>query len=76
MITGKDINPRKKIYYLGGVIIEILKKHTEQNMAFFDIFHIVNEKEKISVNLFTLTLDWLFLLGVIDHNKGEIKKCF
>lgn len=76
MITGKDINPNRKVYYLGGIVIEILKKNSKQNMAYFDIFHMINEKEKISVNLFTLTLDWLFLLNVIDFNKGNIKKCF
>lgn len=76
MIIGRDINPKKKIYYLGGLVIDILKQNPKQNIAFLDVFHKVNEKEKISVNLFTFTLDWLFLLGVVDIYKGHIKRCF
>jgi hypothetical protein len=76
MITGKDINPKKKIYYLGGITLQILKEYPSEDVPFFDVFQKLNEKERISINLYTLTLDWLFLLGVITLNKGGIKKCF
>lgn len=76
MITGKDINPKKKIYYLGGVILDILKETPNQDVNFFDVFQKVNEKDRISINLFALTLDWLFLLEVISFKKGCIQKCF
>ncbi len=46
-------------------------------LIFFDIFQKLNETEKISINLYSLILDWLFLLGVIRKNKkGTLEKCF
>jgi len=76
MIIGKDINPKKEIYYLGGIVVKILKEFPQEEVVFFDAFQRVSEVEKVSINLFTLTLDWLFILGIITLNKGYIKKCF
>jgi hypothetical protein len=76
MILGKDIHPQRKIYYLGSLTLEIFKSSPKKELDFFDIYQKINEYEKISMKLFTLTLDWLFLLGIIKSNKGCIKKCF
>ncbi len=76
MIIGKDIHPERKIYYLGALVLGILKKSPESKLDFFYIYQKVNESETVSMKLFTLTLDWLFLLGVINSNKGHIEKCF
>lgn len=76
MITGKDISPKRKIYYLGAVAIEILNDYPEKEIDFFDVFQKMKDKEKISINLFILTLDWLFLSGVITINNKYIRKCF
>jgi hypothetical protein len=75
MILGKDIHPQRKIYYLGAIVIEILQS-TDNRCDFFSVYQQVSEKEKISMNLFTLTLDWLFLFGLIENRKGLIQKCF
>ena len=42
----------------------------------FDFFELFQVKEKITMNLFLLILDWLFVLGLIDNKNGVIKKCF
>lgn len=76
MIIGKDIHPERKIYYLGALVLDTLKKSSEKELDFFYIYQKVNENEKVSMKLFTLTLDWLFLLGAINSNKGNIEKCF
>ncbi|MBF0452514.1 MAG: hypothetical protein HQK75_17560 [Candidatus Magnetomorum sp.] len=76
MIIGKDIHPERKIYYIGALIIEILKKVPDTTFDFFDIYQKLNKSEKVTIKLFTLTLDWLFLLGAISRDKGNIKKCF
>jgi len=76
MIVGKDILPEREIYYLGALLIEILRDFPQTELGFFDIFQKVNERKKVSIKLFTLTLDWLFLLGIIKNNKGNIEKCF
>lgn len=76
MILGKDIHPQRKIYYLGAIVIEILKSTNNEGDDFFSLYEQVSKKEKISMNLFALTLDWLFVLGLIEHKKGLIQKCF
>jgi ABC-3C biological conflict system middle component len=77
MIISKDINPERDFYYLGAKVIEIISQEKDRKVDFFYIFEKINISEKISINLFTLTLDWLYLIGAIDKpEKGKIVKCF
>jgi len=77
MIVSKDINPERDFYYLGAKIIEIISQSNDKNVDFFDTYEQLSNSEEISINLFTLTLDWLYLLGVINKTKkGIIVKCF
>ena len=77
MIVSRDINPERDFYYLGGKVIEILSNTNTLEIDFFDVFEKMNVSTKVSINLFTLTLDWLFLIGVINKsNSGNLIKCF
>jgi hypothetical protein len=74
MIIGKDIQPERKLYFLGGRVLELLQKSSQEE-DLISLYHTLNDKE-ISINVLLLTLDWLFLLGVIKISKGKIIKCF
>jgi hypothetical protein len=77
MIVNKNINPERDLYYLGGKVIEVLNSFIKNEIDYFDLFISVNKSNKVSLNLYTLVLDWLFILGVIKKgNKGLIIKCF
>jgi hypothetical protein len=76
MILGKDIHPERKIYYIGSLVLKVLKATPQKTIDFFHIYQKVNESRKVSMRLFILTLDWLFLLGLIKTDKGCIIKCF
>ncbi len=77
MIVNKNTNPERDLYYLGGKVIEVLNSFTKNEIDFFDLFLSVNKSNKVSLNLYSLVLDWLFILGVIKKgNKGLIIKCF
>lgn len=77
MIISKDINPERDFYYLGAKTIEILSSSEDNRMDFFSVFDSLKSSEDISLNLFTLTLDWLFIIGAINKShKGYIVKCF
>jgi len=76
MIIGNDINPKKQIYYISALILEELKLISTQNFDFFQVYYRIKKKENISINLFSLSLDWLFILGAIKHNHNELEKCF
>jgi len=77
MIINKDINPERDFYYLGAKVIEILSSFEDNGVNFFTVFEKLKSSENVSINLFVLTLDWLFIIGVINYpDKGYIKKCF
>lgn len=77
MIVNKNINPERDLYYLGGKVIEVLNSLNQNEVDYFDLFLSVNELNKITLNLYSLVLDWLFILQVIKKgNKGLIIKCF
>ena len=77
MIVNKNVNPERDLYYLGGKVIEVLNSFTKNEIDYFDLFLLVNKSNKVSLNLYSLVLDWLFILGVIKKgNKGLIIKCF
>ena len=77
MIVNKNTNPERDLYYLGGKVIEVLNYFAKNEIDYFDLFFSVNKSHKVSLNLYSLVLDWLFILGVIKKgNKGLIIKCF
>jgi len=77
MIINKHINPERDLYYLGGKLIEILGDSNPINIDYIDLYNQLNNQHHISINLFSLVLDWLFILGVIKKGKkGGIVKCF
>lgn len=77
MIINKNTNPERDLYYLGGKVIEALNLFTQNKVDYFELFLSVNKSNKVSLNLYSLVLDWLFILGVIKKgNKGLIIKCF
>lgn len=75
MINDYNTNPRRDLYYLGGVVIDILHQANGDEI-FFDIFEKVREREAISMNLFSLTIDWLYLLDAVNFKNGRLEKCF
>lgn len=77
MILDKDINPERSLYYLGGKVIEELIEIKGKKVDFLSLYNKVNNKTNISMQLFILTIDWLFLLEIINSDEnGVIKKCF
>lgn len=76
MIVSSDIHPQKKVYYIGALIINELKSLGAKEFDFFYLYTTLKEKENISMSLFSLSLDWLFLLGAIDKKNNKLIVCF
>jgi len=77
MIINKNINPERDLYYLGGKVIEVINMFDQKEIDYFELYINVNKLNKISINLYSLVLDWLFILEIIKkNNKGVIIKCF
>ena len=77
MILGKDTNPKKQIYYISALVLNELKNTDNTEFDFFDIFNSLKLIENdITVNLYSLSLDWLYLLGAVKKDKNRLIKCF
>ncbi len=76
MIISKNTNPERELYYLGALVIDVLSSFSATEVDLLDAFQKLNETEKVSMNLFALTLDWLFVLGLVRSNQNNLEKCF
>ena len=76
MIIARDMKPDRQIYHLGGLLIQVLKNEHDNTIEPLRAFELMNRCGSISMNAFILTLDWLYILGIVDHAKGKIVKCF
>lgn len=75
MIINRDINPERSLYYIGSLVLDQLNKSSSDSIDFLDLYKILKTSKDISMNLYTLSLDWLYLSGIIEMNKGNIVKC-
>lgn len=73
MIISHDYNPERQLYYLGAKLLEVMPAN--RGVALFDAFQMLSEREDVSFSLFILTADWLFLIGAIDLDGGELVRC-
>lgn len=77
MIIDKNINPERDLYYLGGILIEILSNCKKKEIDYLDLYTQFGRKQNITINLYSLTLDWLFILGLVTKgDNGKINICF
>jgi ABC-3C biological conflict system middle component len=77
MIISKDINPKRDLYFLGAQILEFITEPNEKEYDFLELYKRVKLSNNISINLFSLSLTWLFTIGAINHSdKGNIIRCF
>ncbi|PKA96728.1 hypothetical protein B0O79_0367 [Flavobacteriaceae bacterium MAR_2009_75] len=77
MIVDKNTNPERDLYYLGGILIDVISNKNSSEIDYMDLYKLFNQKQEITINLYSLTLDWLFILGLVTKGEnGKIKKCF
>lgn len=74
MLLPDNIQPELSIYYNGALILKELNEKSTQ--LIIDLYQIVKEKYDMTFPIFTLSLDWLYLVDVAKSNdKGEIELC-
>lgn len=75
MILGKDVHPSRKIYFSGALVLDGFRSLSEKEVAFDDLYKKMKKDYSMSIEIFMLSLDWLFLLNAIDSRDGKVFKC-
>lgn len=72
MIVNVEREPDLSLYYLGGVLLEILEQ--EKVILLEELLCEVRNrlKKKIHVDFMYYTLDWLFLLSLVRIKEGKV----
>lgn len=63
MLLPNDQSPKYSLYYIGGLLLKILKE--QENHDFFLMYDEMKAKYDISFKLYVLTIDWLFLSNIL-----------
>ncbi len=72
LIVNCNREPKYSLFYMGAKVLEICcDKPTPVSI---DIIYkeLVAEMPNLGLDYFYLTLDWLFLIGKIEYDAGEI----
>ncbi len=74
MLLPDNIHPEHTVYYNGAFILEVLQNN--RVISILDLYLNTKNKHDLSMPVFILCLDWLFLLNLIafDEN-GKIILC-
>lgn len=74
MLIPDNIHPEQTIYFNGAFVLKELQEHREMNIL--DLYLQTSAKQGMSMPVFVLCLDWLFLLNVVTLNDhGKVKLC-
>ncbi len=76
MIVNLNLHPQQSLYYWGAVVLNAIKTLPNREIGCFPVYEEVKKSHDISFEMFSLTLDWLFILKAIEIKKGRMKKCF
>lgn len=75
MIVGRNTSPNFQVYNIGALILAVFKEKRTKHISVIELFELVKAKQKISISLFSLGLDWLFILGAVKNDRGKIVLC-
>lgn len=74
MLLPDTIHPEQSLYYNGALVLQELKLNNQQRI--FDLYQKIKETTDMSFVLFSLSLDWLYLINMIGINEeGSIQLC-
>jgi hypothetical protein len=74
MLVPDNIHPKQTIYFNGAFVLKVIQKHHVIDML--DLYIKTINEQEMSMPVFVLCLDWLFLLNlVILDDNGRVKLC-
>lgn len=74
MLLPDNIHPEHTVYYNGAFVLQSLQKNT--NCTLLELYLQTKNQHEISMPLFVLCLDWLYLLNLVSISKdGRFELC-
>ncbi len=74
MLVPDNIHPEQTVYFNGAFVLKMIQEH--RVIDIIDLYiHTTSERE-MSMPVFVLCLDWLFLLNLVMLNdNGKVELC-
>jgi len=74
MLLPDNIHPEQSIYYNGAFVLQTLREHPVMDLL--DLYASTQSYRKMTMPVFVLCLDWLYLLNLVSLNEqGGIELC-
>jgi len=74
MLLPDNIHPEQSIYYNGAFVLQALRE--QRVMDLLDLYMNTQMHREMTMPVFVLCLDWLFLLNLVSLNeKGSVELC-
>lgn len=74
MLVPDNIHPDQTIYFNGAFVLKVIQEHRVMDML--DLYIQTTTEREMSMPVFVLCLDWLFLLNLVTlDNYGKVELC-
>jgi len=74
MLLPDNIHPEQSIYFAGAKVLQTLQEHPV--IELLDLYNLTRARQDLSMPVFVLCLDWLFLLNlVMIDDRGRVCLC-
>lgn len=74
MLIPDHIHPESTVYFNGAIVLKVIQ--ARDRMPVLELYFTTEQEHSMSLPLFVLSLDWLFLINLVQLNKkGEVELC-
>ncbi len=74
MLVPDNIHPEQTIYFNGAFVLNAIQKY--RVMGMLDLYEQTKAEREMSMPVFVLCLDWLFLLNLVKLNdQSKVQLC-
>lgn len=74
MLLPDNLHPEQSIYYNGAFVLQSLRTH--RTMSLVDLYLAARERREMTMSVFVLCLDWLYLLNLVTlTDQGSVELC-
>lgn len=74
MLLPDNIHPEETIYYNGSIVLKLIQE--QKTMGLVDLYLQTKDHRDMSMPVFVLCLDWLYLLNLVKLNdNGKVELC-